>query len=383
MKKSVLKVLTLLIGAASLNAFEWGGKFSNSTNFSGASDNLKLTQADGISFWTKAPFTKDNRSYFMGEVSYNFKYDGTDSAIREYSNIIDLSMLEFHFDVPVSNNSSFVLRAGRFPIVDGTRSIFTQASDGLYISYQNSGFDFSVYGGYTGLLNCKNTEMIKIAEYGIPSEYVEKDNDFYAFAPKYIPFSVNFRIPFLAQNFVLQGWGFADLNNDNCNRYYATAGFNGYLSKYFGYNVTTTFGSKNFETISNLSKADLYAYAGDLLIGLNAAYASGENGKFSTFMGVTKESPVYAKSAAEYMGMFKGGILLNWLIKNTVNLSGSFDLVMNCADEDFKYRGIQYRAGVDWNIFSDLRLGAAFKQFIGDDSADDKISIDLTLAFAF
>ena len=96
MKKSFL-ICSLIFLSLTLNAAEWGGAFSNVTEFAGKTEELKLVQNDGLSLWGKIPCSKDNNSYLLADVSYNFKYDAQDSANRAVSNILNLNLFEANF----------------------------------------------------------------------------------------------------------------------------------------------------------------------------------------------------------------------------------------------------------------------------------------------
>lgn len=381
MKKSFL-CLVGIFSFFSINAFEWGGNFNNLTEFTGKPDDLKLVQNDQISLWTKIPVSEDRNSYIFGDVSYSFKYDGQDNVARVYNNILNLNILQGNFLWNLKGNSQLQLKVGRFPISDGTVAIFNQVSDGIFVGFKNSKIDLSVYGGYTGLLNSKSVDMLLLDYYTIESNYIEETNDFYTLAPKYIPVALNLKIPFRANSFILQTWGFLDANGANQNRFYGTVGLNGYISKIFSYDLVSSFGTINFENISNLSMLDISGHFDKFIFSLSGKYASGKNGSFSQFIGVTKRSVIYSKFDTEYSSAILGGVNFATLIGNFINLQAGFDVVFD-AFEDVQYRGVQYNAGVNWNIFSDLRLSALFKQFIGKESNENNITLDLGLLFAF
>lgn len=381
MKKSIL-ICSGLFWAFCSFAGEWGGTFSNLTEFAGKESDLKLIQKDGVSLWGKLPISKDNESYLYGDISYNFKYDGQDDSLRSINNILNVNNLSANFNWKIGEVSKIQLKAGRFSVVDGTSSIFTQNSDGILAGFKNDKINFSVFASYTGFLNSKSTEMVDLSLFGLNSDYTESDNDFYTFAAKYIPVSVSVKVPFRAQNFIFQGWGVFDANGSNINRFYATLGLNGFLTRHFSYNLVSSFGSRNFENISNLSKLSFSTLWGNFIFSLNSVYASGENGKFSSFIGVTKQSAIYAKTNTEYSGVILAGFNASYLFGKIVSVVGSFDTVFN-AQNEVEYRGVQAKAGVFWNIFSDLRLGSSVRYFIAKESEQNKLTVDLALNFVF
>ena len=382
MKKSFL-ICSLIFLSLTLNAAEWGGAFSNVTEFAGKTEELKLVQNDGLSLWGKIPCSKDNNSYLLADVSYNFKYDAQDSANRAVSNILNLNLFEANFYWKLSPFSRLQLKAGRFPIADGTGAIFTQSADGLYLNFKSLKVEASVYGSYTGLLNSKVVEMLPLEDFGYKSNYIEETNDFYTLSAKYIPVALNLRIPFRAQNFVLQGWGFLDLNESNANRFLATVGFNGYISKNLSYNVQTSFQTVNFASISNFSKVNFSLYVKNFILSLKGIYASGNNGSFSPFIAVTKKTPVFSLYDTEYSGLILAGLEANYLVKKIVNVFAGADFIIDARTENLDYRGFQYAAGLNYNIFPDLRLSAIAKQFFGKNTEENKLTLDIVLQMVF
>ena len=229
MKRSLISILFAMLLLPSSFGYEWGLSLVNSTEFKGQEfDSLKLNQNDSLSLWTKIPFNKNNSSYLVGDVSYHFKYEDAGNNPVGLQNIVNLNMFKFVSEISFNNVNKFFIMAGRFPLVDSSRKVFAQSSDGLYLKYAGVFTNISLYGGYTGLLNSKEVTVLTPSE----TKYKEASNDFYTLAPKYVPVSVMFNFPslFANQQLNIQGWGFLDLNGDNFNRYYANIELDGYLA---------------------------------------------------------------------------------------------------------------------------------------------------------
>ncbi|MDY5634395.1 MAG: hypothetical protein SPF29_07480 [Treponema porcinum] len=227
MKRLLCTAAALIAGTASFFAVEWGGKIANDTSFMGKADDLKLKQSDTVGLWMNIPLNRTNSVYVAAEAYYKFTYDDTETADEEFENVINCNLLKFSAGWMAGNGNMISLSAGRFPVSDFTGIIFNQPADGLNFKVSSQTVDFNIFAGYTGLLNAKEVTILTPAD----TEYEESDDDFYAFAPKYLPFGFSFAFPsvFGNQHISLEGWGFADLNGDDCNRYYGMLGLDGYL----------------------------------------------------------------------------------------------------------------------------------------------------------
>ncbi|MEE1059831.1 MAG: hypothetical protein U0K92_10715 [Treponema sp.] len=383
MKRSLISILFAMLLLPSSFGYEWGLSLVNSTEFKGQEfDSLKLNQNDSLSLWTKIPFNKSNSSYLVGDVSYHFKYEDAGNNPVGFQNIVNLNMFKFVSELSFNNVNKMFIMAGRFPIVDSSRKVFAQSSDGLYLKYAGVFTNISLYGGYTGLLNSKEVTVLTPSE----TKYKEASNDFYTLAPKYVPVSVMFNFPslFANQQLNIQGWGFLDLNGDDFNRYYANIELDGYLAKGLHYSLSSVFGTVNFENLMNCSELTIkYFVSEPFALQCSALYASGKNEIFDAFTGVTSNSVILAYENTECSNLFKAelGAVVSVLQKCLISAKGAY--VADFTEESMDYRGIQWESNIIWNIFDDVQLSASMGQFYGQDSKDNqtRMSVNLNLAF--
>ena len=383
MKRLLCTAAALIAGTASFFAVEWGGKIANDTSFMGKADDLKLKQSDTVGLWMNIPLNRTNSVYVAAEAYYKFTYDDTETADEEFENVINCNLLKLSAGWMAGNGNMISLSAGRFPVSDFTGIIFNQPADGLNFKVSSQAVDFSIFAGYTGLLNAKEVTILTPAD----TEYEESDDDFYAFAPKYLPFGFSFAFPsvFGNQHISLEGWGFADLNGDDCNRYYGMLGLDGYLLRNLSYNVKTVFGTKNFDSLMNFSSLsfDLNP-AGNFGIKLYGTYASGKQGSLSAFSGFTSMTAVSTRFAdLEYSSMVTGGLQLSNVFAGVLYASLGGAVLFECPDSSVEYFGMQLSADVLWNIFYDVQLGLSASQFIGDDSDNSKTTLSVKAVIAF
>lgn len=383
MKRSLISILFAMLLLPSSFGYEWGLSLVNSTEFKGQEfDSLKLNQNDSLSLWTKIPFNKSNSSYLVGDVSYHFKYEDAGNNPVGLQNIVNLNMFKFVSEISFNNVNKFFIMAGRFPIVDSSRKVFTQASDGLYLKYAGFFTNISLYGGYTGLLNSKEVTVLTPSE----TKYKEASNDFYTLAPKYVPVSVMFNFPslFANQQLNIQGWGFLDLNGDDFNRYYANIELDGYLAKGLNYSLSSVFGTVNFENLMNCSELNIkYFISEPFALQCSALYASGKNEIFDAFTGVTSNSVILAYENTECSNLFKAELGAVVSVKQKCLISAKGAYVADFTDESMNYRGIQWESNIVWNIFDDIQLSASMGQFYGQDSKDNRTSMSVNLCLTF
>lgn len=383
MKRSLISILFAMLLLPSSFGYEWGLSLVNSTEFKGQEfDSLKLNQNDSLSLWTKIPFNKSNSSYFVGDASYHFKYEDAGNNPVGLQNIVNLNMFKFVSELSFNNVNKLFIMAGRFPIVDSSRKVFAQSSDGLYLKYAGVFTNISLYGGYTGLLNSKEVTVLTPSE----TKYKEASNDFYTLAPKYVPVSVMFNFPslFANQQLNIQGWGFLDLNGDNFNRYYANIELDGYLAKGLNYSLSSVFGTVNFENLMNCSELNIkYFISEPFALQCSALYASGKNEIFDAFTGVTSNSVILAYENTECSNLFKAELGAVVSVKQKCLISAKGAYVADFTDESMNYRGIQWESNIIWNIFDDIQLSASMGQFYGQDSKDNRTSMSVNLCLTF
>ncbi len=363
MKKLALTVSALLISAGLASAFEWGGKFSNTTAFSGKpSDSLKLNQTDNLDMWLKVPLSKDNATYITAEAFYQFKYDGAETSPNDITNTIDLSLLKFVTTKQFAQKRMLSFSAGRFALSDATYLIFSQVCDGAMVKYTSNMLDASVYGGYTGLVNANSITMINSES----TNFSLAENNVYRLSPKYIPVgaSVSFPSLFANQTLSAQAWAFFDLNGDNFNRYYGIALLEGYLLKNLSYSFSSAAESVNFQNFSLLSKLNLTGYFTDSFsVNFAGIYASGDEGGLTPFTGVTSMNSTLSAKEPQYSSLLKFGPGATKTFGRVAYINGTGSFVFDVGKTDSAFDGIQLQVNGVYNIFNDLQVGATFGQY--------------------
>ncbi len=375
MKKIASTIIALSLIASSLSAFEWGGKFENTTRFDKdlASD-FDLKQKDALNLWITTPLNKTNTAILAAEGSYAVEYDQTEENL---TNIIDLNLCKFSYTKTIGSTGTFLLNAGRFGICDSTNIIFSQKCDGVLVGYSIPFMTALAYGGFTGLINGLSTTIIT-PEY---SKFEKSDGDFYIASANYMPFAAMLKFPAENQNLNLQAWGFADLNGDSFNRYYASMELNGSLEKNVSYRFNTTFGTEDFDNLTTLLLANMYFYPGSFTqISIGGTYASGKSEFFEPFVGFTSMTAYLSAVEPEYSDLLKFELNTAFSVKTIGTISAGGAAVF---DSTVKYQGFQWQFGTDWNILSDIQIGLSAYQFYGVDTDDNETSISFKASINF
>lgn len=373
--------------AAAAFAVDFGGELRNNTSIKGNSfSELKLDQVNDLSLWAKVPFTKSGNMYLAAEGLYEFEYD---QDKEKAFNRLDLNLLKFAANLKFNGNSVNI-SAGRFFFSDLTSLIFNQNADGVFASYDAQNFAVSVYGAYTGLLNAGTVKMLDN-----PEDLFEADEDaVYDLAQKNIVAAATFSLPRLAktQNLSAQFLGAFKLEGNSYNRMYATLSATGPIYKTLYYNLSSTLGFQSYDggslDISNLSRLNLTWYLPfrNLTLNLGALYASGENGPFEGFWGFTKINAYNSLLEPQHSGLFKGSFMASIKPVDQLLVYAGCDLIIDMSTSSTEYRGFQYSVGVNWQILSDVRVGASLSQYIdkdNDETGADKVQISLNAAISF
>lgn len=390
--KKIFSVLTVSFLATSAFSVEWGGLLDNDSTVKGnkfSSDALVFDQKDTASLWIRTPFDEEGLCYFTAEGTYQFDktfpFD-SDAESQDATNYIDLDLFKFVYAKEIGD-SKITASVGRFSVSDLSSAVYTQNADGLLFAYEGN-LNFSVYGGYTGLLN---GNMVSIMG---PESFVVDSEKVYDFADKYIVGigNVSFRNLFANQDLSAEFVGTFRLVDETYNRMYGTLSLTGPLPNGLFYGVSSTVGFVKFDSddmkMGNLSKLFL-AYYSDFKsasVTLNGAYASAKQGPFEPFKGFTKSTAVNSLNEEDYSALALGG--LTGTIKPLSNLlvTCSFDFV-NFFEIDGlvkSHKGIQYKLGANWQLFSDVLLGLNFGQYHDFDiDEENKVSAQLKAVITF
>ena len=391
--KSFVSSAAVFLALSQAFSFETGGLLTNDSKFANVEKDgsLKLDQKNGVNFWLRAPLNEEGTNYFAGEASFQTEIDtsieDSDKKLKLYA---DLNLFKFVFKNELdSGNLQFSL--GRFFNSDLTGLIYSQNADGLRFDANLSRVTLSLFGSYTGLLNAKN---ITILDNDSP-DLTDKEKTVYVLANKYAVGGLTFSLPHFAagQTLSLEGFAAYSLESTKYNRFYGTFALNGPVVSPVFYSVSSTIGFAKYDeedmVKGNLSKASLSVYPDfkSMSVSLNGVYASGKQGPFKAFRGFTSSTAANSLAEPEYSGILKAGLSATIKPVSNLLLSAGGDIIFTAID-DIKQAGFQYSAGFNWQIVSDVSLGANFGQYIGKEDYEEqfgpnKTQLKITAAIAF
>ena len=161
MKKIIQILLCAVLVSASAFSLDFGVLVTDNTDFYKVSENdFALDQSEIITPSLKVPFNTKDPIYFITEASIKHKLnsDFKDNTTNKF--ILDLPLLKFSATHRFTPRTSISAEIGRFAISDSTGIIFNQANDNILVQFNSPYFVLSATGGWTGLLNSQNVEMI-------------------------------------------------------------------------------------------------------------------------------------------------------------------------------------------------------------------------------
>lgn len=392
--KNVFAVISALAIAQSVFALETGGLLTNDSKFLNAEKDgsLKLDQKNGINLWFRNPVSQDGSSYIAGEGSFLFEKDmRIEDSEKQLKLYADLNLLKLVAKKELESGN-LVFSAGRFYNSDLSGLVYTQNGDGVKLEASLSGVEFSVFGAYTGLLNAKNITIL-----GNDTDLTDKEKTVYVMANKFAVGALTLSLPYFAANQTLsiEGFGALSLESTKFNRFYGTVALNGPLFTPVFYNISSTMGFAKYDeedmVKGNLTKGAISVYPDfkSMSFSLNGLYASGKQGSFEAFQGFTSNTAVNSLKEDEYSGIALAGISASIKpVENFLFFAGADIVLDTLAGEEQKSierSGLQYSAGFNWQVVSDVSLGANLSQFIGkDDYADyNRTQFRITAAIAF
>ena len=392
--KNVFAVISALAIAQSVFALETGGLLTNDSKFLNAEKDgsLKLDQKNGINLWFRNPVSQDGSSYIAGEGSFLFEKDmRIEDSEKQLKLYADLNLLKLVAKKELESGN-LVFSAGRFYNSDLSGLVYNQNGDGLKLEASLSGVEFSVFGAYTGLLNAKNITIL-----GNDTDLTDKEKTVYVMANKFAVGALTLSLPYFAANQTLsiEGFGALSLESTKFNRFYGTVALNGPLFTPVFYNISSTMGFAKYDeedmVKGNLTKGAISVYPDfkSMSFSLNGLYASGKQGSFEAFQGFTSNTAVNSLKEDEYSGIALAGISASIKpVENFLFFAGAdivFDTLAGEEQKSIERSGLQYSAGFNWQVVSDVSLGANLSQFIGkDDYADyNRTQFRITVAIAF
>lgn len=385
--KKITSTILAFILSCSAFAYETGGLISNDTKLKdNKATDLTLDQINEASLWFRTALSEDGTSYFVAEGSFKSEYDdGIPNDDDKLALTLDVSLFKLAVQRTLElGEITFV--TGRFFNSDASGFVFAQNADGLKIDYNAYSYRLAFYGAYTGLLNAKNITIL-----GPSSNDALDPKKLYVLASKYAVAGLTLSFPslFANQTLSLEGFGTFGLESTKLNRFYGTLALSGPLFSPVFYDLSSTFGFSKFEDTDkvkgNLTKASVSAYPDfkSMSVSLNGIYASGKQGPFEKFQGFTSMTAITLLDDSQYSGLALAGLSATIKPIDQLILRAAADLIFS-AEEEIEYTGLQYSAGLDCQIVSDVSFGATFAQLIHkDDSSLNETQIRITAKIAF
>ena len=250
---------------------------------------------------------------------------------------------------------ALALNLGRFQYQDFSGSVFSQVSDGAYISFDTLDVKASVYAGYTGLLNRLNVSMV--------DNETKDDDQFYALCPKYIPLAadISYKKFFEYHTVGLQAAAFLPLSDDYKMKAYGTLILNGYIGTLGSYDARVTLGTEKFDGLMLDAKLDGTFYASNnLMVTAGGEYVSGAQGDIKPFLTISSRSfggaPVYNGVIVPKVGVM--------YVAGKFFASATERIIITMPKDEAKLDGFNTSVNVIYNAFSDLQLGCDIGAYI-------------------
>jgi len=357
MKKVVTGFIALSCLLASAAALSWGGLVDNNTRFSSNDDftRLALNQSNGIYFSVNSNLNKNASMRIAAEglYKYNASFDFKENETK-FKNIADVNLLKFTGNWALGPGA-LALNLGRFQYQDFSGSVFSQVSDGAYISFDTLDVKASVYAGYTGLLNRLNVSMV--------DNETKDDDQFYALCPKYIPLAadISYKKLFEYHTVGLQAAAFLPLSDDYKMKAYGTLILNGYIGTLGSYDARVTLGTEKFDGLMLDAKLDGTFYASNnLMVTAGGEYVSGAQGDIKPFLTISSRSfggaPVYNGVIVPKVGVM--------YVAGKFFASATERVIITMPKDEAKFDGFDTSVNVIYNAFSDLQLGCDIGAYI-------------------
>lgn len=356
MKKIILSVLAAGI-FSSVFALSWSGLIDNNTGFS-ANDDFStkgLNQSNGIYLSVNSLLNESGTMKFSGEVLYKYSLSGSlDGGTFTFKNIADCDLLKLSGKW-TAGKGVIGLNAGRFSYSDFSGSVFSQASDGLHISYDAKKIGLNLYAGYTGLLNRLNVSMVN-------NEF-NKDDQFYNLCAAYIPLIADISYKgFLKTNTIgLQGEFFVPANDKNTIKAYGTLSLAGSLGAAAGYNAKLVVGTEKFDGIMLDGKLDANFFViKNSILTAGVEYVSGAQGDIKPFITISSRS---FGNAPFYNGVIAPKAAIVYAA-NKLFASLTETIIIAMPADEAKLNGFNTAASLKYNVFSDLQIGCDIGAYI-------------------
>lgn len=376
-KKIICAAASCILFASSLCAVTWSGVIDDNTKLSTSYFSaFSLYQSNGIYLSLNSKLG-DSGLRLASECSYKYKANIPFSSIEPstFTNVVDLSLLKLSGTWALSGGA-ISMNLGRFSYSDLSGVIFTQNSDGVYVSYDSMKMSAGFYAGYTGLQNSLNVSMIDVYNY---------DYDFYNLCAGYIPILADFAYKsFLKTNTIaLQLSGFLEPKKDFSSKYYATVSLSGPITIVGDYSVKVIVGTQDFKDIMAYMNANISFFINQIgILGCGIEYSSGNHAGLSPFTTITYQTAYSAAitvpKSSVLLPSFSETFVLNDMV---LNLYQKLAMPFN---EKIILNGMEI--GVNWiyNVLSDVQIACDSKfyfSFTDKTMNNNEITLKTILSF--
>ena len=347
MKKRLVSGIIAACIISSAFAISWGGMVDNNTKLSANNDfsAIVLDQSNGLYLNLAAKLKEDASLRVTGEGL--FKYDLTcdfDAKENNFKMIADLDLLKLSGEWNIADGH-LALAFGRYKFSDFSGAVFSQISDGLYLSYDTLKTKTSLYGGFTGLLNRLDVTM---------TENEEDDAQFYALCPMYVPVLADFSYKALFGTHTIgaQLAAYIPVTDENTFKAYGTLIANGYIGTIASYDARATVGTEKFDGIMMDMMLDAHFYiVPKVRLTAGAEYASGDQGAIKPFATLSSRSFGNAPFANGVVVPKIGALYAAGKLYASVTER----IIISVDNKEFD--GADTAINVVYNLFSDVQLG--------------------------
>lgn len=168
MGRRILLIILLVSGALfPVVAQDYGGSLGNTTEFTLPFDgDPSLGQGNRLFLFARGPLTEEIEA--VARIRYEYRLDtvfadSTDTAVDWWQGDLDALYLRGRFTTPADAEGGAVLtdaQVGRFVLREFSGALLRERLDGLRVSYQTPLLDFTLGGGYTGLLMKESSNLL-------------------------------------------------------------------------------------------------------------------------------------------------------------------------------------------------------------------------------
>lgn len=364
MKKLVISgILATAFVFSSAFAISWGGMVDNSSKLSANNDFsvMALDQSNGIYLSVNSNITEGGSLRFTGEGLYKYELNcNFDTKDTEFKNIADVDLLKLSGDWTIANGH-LGLALGRYKYSDFSGAVFSQTSDGLYLTYDTMKIKASVYGGFTGLLNRLNVSMME-------NKY-EEGEQFYALCPGYIPVLADFsyKALFNSHKVGLQAAAYIPVSDENTLKAYGTFIANGFIGTVASYDARVTLGTEKFEEFMLDAMLDANVYINtNVMVTVGGEYASGAQGSLKPFKTISVRS---FGRAPFYNGVIVPKLAAMYA-SGKIYAGATERVIIGMPEDEAKLEGFDTTVNVIYNLFSDVQLGLDAGAYICKETKD-------------